>query len=166
MAEIPDTTGIDHSPRFDPVPRDKYPVEIVSSEKISTKAGDGAYLKLEHVIVSGPHAGRKLWNNLNLWNDNAQTVEIAKRQLAQICHSVEIIAPTDSEQLHHKAMLAHVKYIPEGKDKNGVFRDAKNEIGGYSPINQVPPEGMREMAASRRVMPAQENTPPWRRAKA
>jgi Protein of unknown function (DUF669) len=168
MAEIPDTTGIDPTPRFDPVPRDKYPVEIVHSEKKATNNGRGAYLEFEEEIISGPFAGRKLWDRLNLWNENTQTVEIAQRQLAQICNAVGMIGVRESEQLHHKAMLAHVKYIPEGPDKNNVFRDAKNEVGGYSPINAQQAAQQPRIAAAAAARQASQqaaNAPPWRRPK-
>ena len=62
---------------FDVFPAGKYLAQIVSSEMRPTKDGRGQYLFLELDILEGPFAGRKLFDRLNLVNDNPDTVDIA-----------------------------------------------------------------------------------------
>ena len=135
MAQIGfDATTVDPSTPRELLPPGKYVAHIVASEMKDTSTG-GQYLKLEHEVIDGPHRGRKVWNNLNLVNNNQTTVEIAQRQLSAICHAIGVLKVSDSDQLHFKPLLITVKVRPAGKDKNGIDRDAQNEVGGYEPTS-------------------------------
>ena len=82
-AEIPTSTG-----DYEPLPAGEYTMQIVDSDMRSTKAGDGQYLFLELNVLGPSHVGRKFFERLNLFNKNPKTVEIANRQLADICRAV------------------------------------------------------------------------------
>jgi hypothetical protein len=131
-----DATNVEPAAPRDILPAGKYVAHIIASEMKDTSKG-GQYLNLEHEVIDGPHKGRRVWNKLNLVNDNATTVEIAQRQLSSICHAIGMLKVNDSEDLHYKPMLITVKVRPAGKDKQGIDRDAQNEVGGYEAANGV-----------------------------
>lgn len=173
MVALPDTTNIDPASRFEVIPRGWYPCEIVASEEKPTQDGKGTYIELEMSILDGPYTNHKLWDRLNLNNPSQQAVEIAQRTLAQICHAVNRIGVTESEQLHNKAMLADVRVRAARTDpKTGKQYDESNEIKGYKPINAqagAAPSFKAQPSAAPATATTQAsaagNVPPWRRGK-
>ena len=97
---------------FDVYPAGKYLAQIVASEMRPTKDGRGQYLFLELDILEGQFAGRKLFDRLNLVNDNPDTVDIATRTLSSICRATGQMQVKDSEQLHLIPMIADVRVRP------------------------------------------------------
>lgn len=171
-----DANTVDPSTSFPVYPAGKYQVQIIASEMRPTKNGEGQYLALELEILDGESAGGKLFDRLNLVNGNATAQEIAQRTLSAICHAVGVMQVSDSEQLHFKPMVADVRVRPAGNDKQGVMRDAQNEVKGYSAAsgNGVATPATRPTGAvqptTRPVTPAAAKpaatgaaTPPWRR---
>src|SRR5215469_11308593 len=135
MAELPDVSGVDAGDPeqyFGVVPRGKYPVQILSSERKATNSGNGELIVLELEIIDGEYKNRKLWDRLNLWNENQTPVDIAQRTLAQICAAVNMAGVRDSAQLHYKAMVALVAVrAPRTDPVNGKNYGEQNEIKGY-----------------------------------
>ena len=129
---------------FEPVPPGDYLMQIVESEMRETRAGNGRYLRLVLEGLEGAAKGRKFFDNLNLENPNPQTVQIAERRLSSICYAVGVLEPTASEQLHFRPMRVSVRVRLAGPDKQGIERDATNEIRKYAPAKDVlrnfPPE--------------------------
>ena len=80
-------------------------------------------------MIDGEHQGRVIFTNLNLDNPNPKAVEIAQKDLAQICHAVGVMAPDDSTELHDKPLQAKVTIRPA---RDGY--DAQNEVKGYRPM--------------------------------
>ena len=97
---------------FDVFPAGKYLAQIVASEMRPTKDGRGQYLFLELDILEGLFAGRKLFDRLNLVNDNPDTVDIATRTLSSICRATGQMQVKDSEQLHLIPLIADVRVRP------------------------------------------------------
>ncbi len=164
-----DATQVQPNQPFEVIPPGKYVVQIVASEMKSTKNGDGQYLWLEMDIIDGEYATRKLWDRLNIVNQNAQAVEIAQRALSAICHATGQLHVSDSEELHFKPMIATVKVRPARTD-NGKTFDPSNEIRGYEPTGgfvapAAKPAGSAAPAPARQAAPA-ASVPPWRKNKA
>jgi hypothetical protein len=166
-----DASQVEPSAPIELLPPGNYVAQIVQSEMRQTKGGTGQLLWLEMEILEGPAKGRKLWDQLNLVNPNAQTVEIAQRTLSAICHATGRLQVSDSEQLHFTPMMVTVKVRPAGPDKQGIRREASNRIGGYKPAGGATP-GPAPMqhrpAAAPAAGPAPRQQPmanaPWRRA--
>lgn len=149
---------------FEPLPAGWYPVMITDSEERETKAGTGSYLQLTLEVIDGEFKGRLLWARLNLNNPNPKAVEIAQRDLANICKAVGVMAPKDSSDLHFKPLAARVKIRPyEGEMRNEVagFRGIRNG-GGGQPRQQQRPAPQQQQ---RRAAPGKASTPPWARGK-
>lgn len=146
---------------FTPLPAGDYRVQVVKSEMRSTKKGDGQYLWLELEVLDGEYSERRLWHSINLVNPNAQTVEIAKKQFSALCHGTGVIGAQDSEQLHHRPVLAVVKVKPA----QGQYA-AGNDVKTYKPVDSSTtgtsaPKGASSPPSS--TPPAQ--TKPWLRHK-
>lgn len=147
---------------FEPIPAGWYPVVIVDSEEKETRAGNGSYLQLTLEVSDGEFKGRLLWARLNLNNPNPKAVEIAQRDLANICKAVGVMAPKDSSDLHYKPLAARVKIRPyEGEMRNEVsgFRAIRNGGGGQA---QRPAPQQQQQ---RRAAPGKASAPPWARGK-
>ena len=82
------------------LPIGKYPVIIESSEVLENKNKDGGFLALTLRITDGPNAGGGGIYRLNLYHANAQTMEIANKQLSAICHVTGMFIQDDTSPLH------------------------------------------------------------------
>ena len=112
FAQTFDAANVDPNAGFELYPAGKYLVQIIASEMRPTKDGRGQYLYLELDILDGQFAGRKLFDRLNLVNDNQDTVDIAKRALSSICRATGQMQVKDSEQLHLIPLIADVRVRP------------------------------------------------------
>ena len=170
LNEAFDATAVEPNKPFEPLPPGRYVVQIVNSEMRPTKDGMGQLLWLELDVLEGEYAGRKLFDRLNLINNNPTTVEIAQRTLSAICHAVGKMQVDDSEQLHLIPLIADVRVQPP---KNGY--DASNTFR-YMPLEQQPlprpvAPAARPAVAARPAAPvaspvpaAKTGTAPWRRS--
>lgn len=120
-----DATNIDTSSQFDAIPAGDYEAMVTGSAMKSTRDGTGQYLELTVEIQSGQFQGRRLWDRLNLQNRNPKAVEIAQKQLAQLCHAINVLQVQSPEQLHNRPFIVKVTA------KNDPERGMTNEIKGY-----------------------------------
>lgn len=119
---------------FTPMPAGKYIGAIIASEIKTTNAGDGRYLSLTIEIIDGEHAGRRVWDILNLWNPSEKAVEIASRTLGSIYRSLGLPKVTDSSELHGQPLGLEMGIKPA----SGNFK-ASNKINRYFPANDDAP---------------------------
>lgn len=128
-----DATGVKPREEFKTLDPGDYIVAITKSGVKETEKKDGSFLELEMDVLEGPAKGRKLFDNLNLNNPNAQAVEIAKATLSAICHAVGKLTVSDSSELHSLPMVAVVKVAP--KKVNGVVvpGEFRNNVATYKP---------------------------------
>jgi hypothetical protein len=124
-ADAPADTG-----EFAPIAAGDYPMRVINSEikqsGPNSKNPGTNFLKLEMEITDGPSAGRKHWENLNLWHPDQQTKDIAQRSLAQLCSAVGLLAIQETEELHFKPFTGKLKVTP-AKGQYGPG----NAIAGY-----------------------------------
>lgn len=178
MAQLPtrfETANVAPAQSRELLPAGKYTVQIVASEFKQTSTG-GEMLVLELDILDGPHQGRKMWDRLNLVNNNPKAVEIAEETLRDICLAMGRIGCDDSEELHFQPITATVKVRPAGPDKKGIYREAANEIGGYaaaavagSPVVRAPVQPARPAPVAPQQAAPVANAganAPWRRGAA
>ena len=117
--------GIDIRSNYEAIPAGDYESMVTASEMKSTKDGTGQYLELTVEIQSGQFQGRRLFDRLNLSNRNPKAVEIAQKQLAQLCHATGVLQVQDSQQLHNRPIVMKVAV------RNDLERGPSNEIKGY-----------------------------------
>lgn len=125
-----DSTVVEPTGKFTPIPMDDYLAIITDSEMKDTKKGDGKYLLLTYEVIEGEFKGRKIFETLNLINSNQTAVEIAQRALSAVCRATGVLHPKDSSELHGKPLVISVG-IRAGS--NGF--DEKNVIKGYSRVD-------------------------------
>ena len=140
FAQTFDANSVEPS-NFDVFPAGKYLAQIVSSEMRPTKDGRGQYLFLELDILEGPFAGRKLFDRLNLVNDNPDTVDIATRTLSSICRATGQMQVKDSEQLHLIPLIADVRVRPpKGQygESNSIRYLPRSAAAAPTPATRTP----------------------------
>lgn len=111
---------------FLPIPQGDYPAVITEAQWRDTKSGSGRYLQLKLEVQGGEHAGRVLFDRLNLKNPNATAVEIAMRTLSAICRAVGVMKPRDESELLYKPLVVQVVVRPDDGQHG-----PSNEIKGY-----------------------------------
>jgi hypothetical protein len=112
--------SVDPASTPNPVPAGDYKVMIVSSEPMKNTNSEGGHLRFMLRIMEGQFQGRELMYNLNLFNPNPQTQEIAYKQLSALCHVTGQFDVQDSQQLHGIPFIVVVTVQP-----NGIYNDIK-----------------------------------------
>lgn len=111
---------------FEPLPKGVYTAAVVDSGMCVTKAGNGEYIKLEMNILEGEHTGRRIWENLNVYNANPKAEEIARgnlRALFRACNKPNERATENIHDVPFKLILDIDRRDP-----------TRNKVIGYAPI--------------------------------
>lgn len=112
------------------LPAGNYVAQIIESSLAQTKTG-GTMLKLTWEILDGPLAKRRVWENLNIVNANADAQAIAERSLKRICGAVGHTGVlNDSEALHFKPAEITVAIQP-ARGEHGE----QNTVKGYKAVS-------------------------------
>lgn len=123
--------------QFDDLPVGEYAAQIIESEVVATKAGNGKLLKLTWQVVEGQFENRKFWQQINYEHASAQAQTIGQQQLKAICDAVgHTDHLSDSEVLHF--VPCRVK-LSMGK-ANGNYA-ARPEVKGVKPYGVAVPAG-------------------------
>lgn len=145
---------------FEPMPAGDYVGVFVSSSVKETKSGRGRYLELVFECVDGAHRGRRVYERLNLWNENEKAVQIARGTLGDICRAVGIMQPDDSSELHGRPVVAAI-VLEERNDAPGKF---SNRVKSYAAVGAARP--VAPLLPSQRGVAgaAGASVPPWKRS--
>ena len=140
-----DTAEIPVSDRsFDLLPAGWYAATITGAESRDTKSGTGKYLRVEFTLADP--AGRKVWSNYNVKNDNPAAESIGRQQLAEVVRAIGKKAVRDTDELRGCVLSIMVK-----------VREAAN---GYEASNEVAAAKALEGSAPTKTAAAKA-TPPW-----
>jgi len=140
MAELNfDAESIEPLGNFEPIPLGEYMVVISASEIKETKEKKGKYLQFTYDVIEGDYKNRKLFDRLNIVNENETAQEIAQRSLSAICHAVGILHPKASEELHDKPLIVKVGIRPA----TGEYQ-ASNVIKAYKKADGTPVSEKKE----------------------
>ena len=145
---------IEPATSYEPLPADWYKVVITDSEEKPTKAMTGSYLQLTIEVIEGQHAGRKVFDRLNLDNPNSVAVQIAQSSLSSICRSINVNDPKDSIELRDKPLMVKLAVKPA----DGQY-GASNDIKEYAATGGATASPAPAAAAA----PGGTATPPWKR---
>ena len=149
---------------FEPMPAGDYEMQVIESDVITTKSG-GKMIKLTLEVVSGPFERRKVWENINIQNQNPDAERIGVRALADLTLAVGLVNVRNSEDLHFRPFRARLKIEPA---KDGY--DAKNKVSRYMAMNgSAPAPQQRQAAPQQSSQPRQQaaaggSSRPWARA--
>lgn len=154
-----DATTVAPDTGFDPVPAGDYTAMIVDSEIKPTKTGSGMYLQLVWQICDGQFANRRVWDRINIQNQNQMAEEIGRKQLSSICHAVGVLRVIDSAELHERPCSIKVVLKPG----EGQYLPS-NEVKGYRALDgSAPPPAVGRPAAPPAAPAAAVAAPPWAR---
>jgi hypothetical protein len=113
----------------EPLPAGLYTAEITNAEVKELKSGNGVGLALEFTVIDGPHARRKVWQNLNIKHSSEQAEQIGQSQLSALCRAVGINGKLeDSDELFQKIVAIRTKVRPAQGDYG-----PRAEVAGYEP---------------------------------
>ena len=139
---------------FEPLPPGDYTAIITDSNLKDTKSGSGQYISLAMEIIEGQHSGRRIWENLNVYNANKQAEDISRSALKSIFAAVGKPNANDTEETHHipfKLSLAIDRKDP-----------TRNRVMGYSFMGSVSkPVTLSAVPSS--PAPASSAKKPWER---
>lgn len=152
-----DATTVAPSDSFAPLPAGTYIAQVTDSSIKPTKSGTGTTLNLTWTILDGQFANRKVFDRVNIQNQNPDAEKIGQRQLSSICHAAGALKLTDSNQLHGRPCKITLKIR-----KDEQWGDS-NEVKGYESTGNTPaaPSFVPQAAQA----PAANNgaAPPWAR---
>jgi len=128
------------APAFGPLQKGMYEVMVVASDLKTTQAGTGEFIELTLQVVSGPHAGRRLWDRLNVSNPNKKAEDIARRQLQALCLACKVNTMQSTEQLHDIPVLAQVDFDRNDSSRNRIVNYATTSSAQVArPVESQPP---------------------------
>jgi hypothetical protein len=164
-----DASQVQPATVMEPLPTGWYPAAITKVEvKDSNNNPQNKMLACEITIIDGPAKGRKLFDNINLWNDNPTTVDIAYKTLSAIGHATGVIRCQTAEQYVNIPLKVRVKLAPPETKRDELGNvvkqyEAKNVVKGYDHANSEHPlvTSITGTASAGGVAGAPVGTPPW-----
>jgi hypothetical protein len=122
---------------FQPMPPGVYRLEVEATEPKRTKAG-GSGLNLTMRVVSGEHAGRKVWQWINITHPTSvKAAAIGQREMRDLCRAVGHTGPLRSpDDLCGIPFTAELRIEPgrdgyEARNRVRRFIAPKQEGGKY-----------------------------------
>lgn len=139
-----------------PIPAGTYNAVIEDSEVTPTKAGTGQVLRLTWRVLDGPYINRKVWDRINVQNQNPTAEQIGQRALSSICHATGVLQFQDTSQLH--GIPVQIK-VSIRKDQTGQYSDS-NEVKAYAAAHATAPRPQAAPAAFAPQGPVNPPPPP------
>jgi hypothetical protein len=115
---------------FELIPIGIYRAQIIDAKVEPTKSGTGDKLVLALEIVDGQYSNRRLWDNINIRNENPTAQKIGQRSLADICIQIGVNqSSVKTEDIEWKSLNIKVGIKqPTQKDKDNGYDKPKNVI--------------------------------------
>jgi hypothetical protein len=140
-------------PSFDPLPAGWYMASIILAEIQPTKSG-GKMIALRYEIIGPTHAGRIVFNNLNIKNANPKSEEIGRQQLGDIMRAIGLSRLSDTDdfiggKLSIKVQVTQSEQYGAGND----IRAWKAIEGSAIPRPTMPTSAPTQTAST--------SSPPW-----
>lgn len=145
-----DATDFAPQPKsFEPLEPGMYQGMVIDSSIKATKAGTGEYIELVIQVTDGPQTGRRLWERLNVSNPNKTAEDIARSQLAELCHAVGVQKLTATEQLHDLPFLMEVQIDRKEPTRNRIM--GFQSAGAKAAMKAAAPVAAAAPAAAKRA---------------
>ena len=114
--------------KFEPLPVGKYRAIIANVEDKETQSGTGKYIKFEFLITGGFYDGRKIFENANYMNPNAQAVQIGYQTLLNIGKALGYDGKYDPMECMDKMLILDLGIREDKRNGNKV-----NNVKKYMP---------------------------------
>lgn len=152
-----DQYGQQEGGSFDPLPAGNYLAEVFECEVKETKAGTGEYLQITWEIVDGPYKGRKIWDRLNIVNQNETAQRIGRERLNKLANIVGKPHLKDTDELYQCS--ATLRLVVREDPQYGASNDVKDYRApeGFvpAPVKRAEPSSVKSGTGS---------VPPWKKA--
>ena len=136
-----DLTEVKESTGYAPIPAGEYIAMVISEQMKTTQSGNGEYLALQIQIIEGEYEGRKVFENLNIFNANEQAQQIARSNLKSLGIACGLGGEfTDTSELIERPFVIRLGIDRKDPDRNRVV--------GYKNRNDVEPKAPNSTAAS------------------
>jgi hypothetical protein len=155
-----DASTVQPQDSFSPIPAGDYIAQVTDSSIKPTKSGTGMILNLTWTILDGQYANRKVFDRINIQNQNPEAEKIGQRQLSSVCHAANVMKLQDSNQLHGRPCKITVKIR-----KDEQYGDS-NEVKGYAAAGASQSAAPMMAAAANAPQQTASAAPPWARAAA
>jgi hypothetical protein len=175
MVALPETFAPQDVPEddrnFEPLPVGQYKVQIIESKIEDTKSGSGQMLTLTLEVTEGEYANRRVWDRLNIRNDNPDAQRIAQRALANLCLAIGVAQLRDTEELHFKPMMVKIgirqdKTGQYGPQNTVRYTAGKGALGAAAQPQNRPPQAQgRPAQAARPAQGQPAGNKPWNQPK-
>jgi len=139
---------------FEVLPAGWYTASVTGADLKATKSGTGQYLRIEYTISGPSGAGRKVWSNYNVRNENPKAESIGREQLAELCRCVGLARVNDTDQLLGCNVSVKLK-VREAS--NGY--EAQNEVQAHKSLEGSAPPA--PAAAAPKAAAKAGPKPPW-----
>lgn len=122
-----DATTVDTSAAevsFKPIPDGDYLVTVESAEEKPTSKG-GKYVKVVFEVLGGSYSRKKIFQNFNIENSNAQAQMIGRAQFATLCIAAELPRLQMPSQLVGRVVCVSVtteKRKDNGEEQNKITK--------------------------------------------
>ena len=117
---------------YDLIPPGEYDTLIESAEVKATKAGNGQYIRLRLKVTGPTHAGRVVFGNITLQNQNETAENIGRQQLGQVMRAGGLDQLSDTDQL--VGINVRVKLAVSRSEQYGD----QNEVKSFKPVSGAP----------------------------
>lgn len=152
---------------FEPIPAGLYNLQVIESRIQDTKSGSGQMLVLTLEVLDGPYQNRKLWDQLNIRNDNPDAQRIAQRALADLCLQLGVSPLNDSEQLHFKPFKGRITIQPDKTGQYGPQNRVRYNVnqsgggGGQQPQGRPAQQGRPQQGRPAQQRQQAQGAKPW-----
>lgn len=151
---------------FEPLPAGDYLMQVIESDIKDTKTG-GQQLVLTMEVLEGPFSNRRVWDRLNIRNQNADAQRIAQRGLADLCLAVGVNPLRNTEELHFKPFTGRLTIKPDKTGNYGPSNAVRYKSrGGQPPASKAAVERPAASAGQAVQRPAATAAKPWQRGAA
>lgn len=97
---------------YEPLPVGVYTVQITDAQYKETKSGNGRRVALEFTVVSGAYESQKVWDSINVVNENPTAQKLGQRMLADLCIAAGIKMLTNTDEFIGRTVRVQTKIQP------------------------------------------------------
>lgn len=139
-----DTTGVQESGDFTPIPKGEYVLRIKKTDEKKNKNGD-PMVGVQLIVEEGDYKGRSIWHNVSFPEKGAKGSGMAKHWLHAIGQPYEGKVKVDPKEWHGLIRCEVIETEYNGKPKNEISQvhlpeeqQAEEAVAGGEEAEEVP----------------------------
>lgn len=133
-----------------PLPNGTYPVIVDNAELSLTKSGTGQVIKVKLKVLEGPSAGRLIFDQFNIKNQNPQAVQIG---LGQLKGFLRAFGHRNPNTLESTTELLGLKGLVNTKVQEDPGYQPTARVTSYKPLQAVSAPGEASAPAAQGASP-------------